>query len=295
MIDDTIDLLQVKIEKAKSELSPDTTSAISAVDWQAAILGLREKKGYSFEQLSDLELETELFLCGLLNPADYPKELEKRMQISKAEANDLANEMNNLVFKKIKEELIKITERKKTSDNKTIVEPPRETFTAPISNLLHNNTNPTEANENRNEVDILKRAGIEIMPDQITAPSIPAITIFNTQKREEVLKAIEKPEPIIKNEIHPMFKQKMSKPFQIPMVKTEHSLDNLSKTQTPINSPLPEYPLGEGGQMLPPRLSATPEEGNKDKKKMADIKTPVPKAPKDYPKTGDPYRLNPNE
>lgn len=112
-MEDIVDLLQIKIEKAKSGLSEDTLNAINAVDWRAAILGLRGKGGYSFEQLGDLELETELVLCGLLNPADYPKELESRMKLPKAKVNELVQEMNNLVFSKIKEELIKSTERKK--------------------------------------------------------------------------------------------------------------------------------------------------------------------------------------
>src|SRR5688572_14075573 len=108
-----IDLLKIKIEKAKSQLSEDTLNAISAVDWKAVILGMRTTKGYSFEQLETLEIETELVLCGLVNPADYPRELEKRMQISRAEVNELVNDMNTLVFAKIKGELIKNAERKK--------------------------------------------------------------------------------------------------------------------------------------------------------------------------------------
>src|SRR3989338_1245460 len=106
-MDNTIDLLQIKIENAKKELSEDTVNAIAVVDWRAAILGMRQKHGYNFEQLGNLELETELVLCGLLRPEDYSKELENRMQISKIAANELVSEMNDLVFKKIREELIK--------------------------------------------------------------------------------------------------------------------------------------------------------------------------------------------
>src|ERR1035437_3125069 len=111
-MDNTIDLLQIKIEKAKSGLPENTLNAINAIDWRGVILAIKEKRRYSIEQLGDLELETELLLCGLSNPKDYPRELESRMQISKMEANELVNEMNNLVFSKIKDGLIKNTERK---------------------------------------------------------------------------------------------------------------------------------------------------------------------------------------
>jgi len=117
-MENTIDLLQIKIEKARTELSGESRQAIDAIDWKNVIIGMRAEKGYSFTQIEDLELETELLLCGLLNPEDYPKELEKRMGIPKPQVNELVNEMNMRVFSKIREELIKNIERKKVSENK---------------------------------------------------------------------------------------------------------------------------------------------------------------------------------
>ena len=108
-------LLQIKIENAKKQLPEETLAAIAAVPWQAEIIKMRETRGYSFEQLGDLELETELLLCGLLSPKDYPRELQNRMRISAAAANDLVEEMNKLVFSKIKEALIENTEKKNSS------------------------------------------------------------------------------------------------------------------------------------------------------------------------------------
>ena len=110
-----VDLLQIKIEKARAELSEESRSAIDAIDWKNVIVGMRAEKGYSFTQLEDLEIETELLLCGLLNPEDYPKELEKRMGIPKPKVDELVNEMNKKVFERIREELVKNIERKKMS------------------------------------------------------------------------------------------------------------------------------------------------------------------------------------
>ena len=122
----TVDLLQIKIEKARAELSEESRQAIDAINWKNVIVGLRAEKGYSFTQLEDLELETELLLCGLLNPEDYPKELEKRMGIPRPKIDELVNEMNEKVFKKIREELTKNIERKKTSEEKMAEEQPLE-------------------------------------------------------------------------------------------------------------------------------------------------------------------------
>ncbi|MFA6520118.1 MAG: hypothetical protein WCT44_00750 [Candidatus Paceibacterota bacterium] len=209
-MDDTTNSLQAKIEKAKRELSEDTLYAISAVPWQAEILKMRETKGYSFEQLGDLETETELLLCGLVSPQKYPQELEARMKITKVQANDLVNEMNEKVFKKIKEELIKNTERKKVS-----------TSTEKVSV------------EERVNTDILSSAGIEII------------------NKEEIPSKNEEP--------HPILAQKLSGPMKIPAVKTEHTLDNITKAPSP--------------QAVP--------------------KAPTPPAPPKTAYTVDPYRMKP--
>jgi hypothetical protein len=114
-MDSQIDLLQIKIEQAKAQLPPETLAAIAAVDWKGAIFSLREKRGYNFEQLGELETETELLLCGLVSPKEYPKELEKRMGLGRGATDELVNEMNELVFKKIREEMIKRDQRRRNA------------------------------------------------------------------------------------------------------------------------------------------------------------------------------------
>ena len=223
-MDNTIDLLQIRIEKAKRELPPETINAINAVDWRAAILGLRAKTGYTFEQLSDLELETELALCGLVSPENYPKELENRMKINQAAANELVNKMNDLVFKKIREEFIKNTERKK---------------------IFQRNERSQE--KDANDTQILSSAGIEIIParpsewsgaggeNKETLPILEKLELTTekpAENREDLLKKIEKPE-----KIHPILSQKLSTSVQIPTVKTEYSLPNLQPSSQNKTSP----------------------------------------------------------
>lgn len=229
-----IDLLQIKIEKAKRELPVETVNAIDSVDWRAAILGLRDKYGYTFEQLGNLELETELLLCGLVGPEGYPKELETRMGISKESANGLVNEMNDLVFKKIREELIKNTERKKIfADKSTVVKPEEE----------KTNTN------------ILNSAGIKIIPQKFEQLELEAGKPI--EGREDILKKIEKPDAFTKSysvpkeELHPILAQKLSGSFKIPMVTTEHTLENITKTANETKTPVPQAPKVDPYREIP--------------------------------------------
>lgn len=220
-MDETTDLLKIKIEKTKRELPLETVNAIDAVDWKTTILGLRSKYGYTFEQLGDLELETELLLAGLVSAEEYPKELENRMRISKSAVNDLVKEMNNLVFQKIQEELIKNIERKKVFQVSVKSENPPQLSATPQEG-------------NKTDTEVLNSAGIKIIPGQLELSS-----------------------PQVEN-VPSILAQKLSGSSQIPMVETQHSLENLTKN-------------------------------------VNDAPTPAPQTPKAYVRGADPYRLSPNE
>lgn len=227
-MDETIDLLQIRIEKAKSSLPKETQMAIDAVDWKDVILGMKSKKGYNLEQLEDLELETELLLCGITNPNDYPKELETRLKIPRAQVDELINELNELIFKKIREELIKITEKNKMLE------------TVPVKTREEEIFNPKEAIK-KDETQTLNSAGIEI-----TEPSIiPTINKeASMETRDDMLQKVERPELITKElevekkEIPPATPfSKLSGSFVMPTVKTEYSLGNISKTTVKPTQP----------------------------------------------------------
>jgi hypothetical protein len=267
--DTPIDMLQIKIERAREELPEETKRAIKTVDWRAVILSMREKKGYSFEQLEDLELETELLLCGLLNPADYPKELEMRMGIPRPQVDLLVNEMNEFVFKKIKDELIKNSERKEifvkkespdfipktqgvekiTKSNPNIIEVGKYVSSPNIINIKEpNTTNIPPATIKKEEAVLSENTNIETMPQELTSGpvEIPKITTEKVAYGDVLSKAgIEiipnKPNigkgNVDEKTIESVFAQKLSGSFQMPTSKTEYSLPMMGKNNTvPVDS-----------------------------------------------------------
>ena len=235
---DTIDILQIKIEKAKRELPNETLNAINAVPWQAAILKMRETKGYSFEQLDDLETETELLLCGLLSSEDYPKELKERMKISDAQANDLVNFMNEEVFSKIKAELVKITERKEAFAKEQAQKEPLPPL-------------PLSKGEERRGSVVYKKEEESRPPKDNTAK--PDLTLPELEAGKETPRVASAPvdmkkqeiptEPESKVEVPPMLAKKLFTAIKIPSVKTDHSLGNITKTNNiPTSDPYREPP-----------------------------------------------------
>lgn len=234
-MNNTVDLLQIKIERAREQLPTDTLNAIAGVDWKTAIMRIREKKGYNFEQLGALEIETELLLCGLISPNEYPKEIQNRMNISKAEADELVNEMNMMVFKKIREELVKNTERKRIFEQKKQEQKIVEIEKIPIV--------PTKIETpSSGDVIVLKSAGIEMVRPEIAPPEKTAET------RENLLQKIEHPSPLgssvvepmrgeaktpVMSNINSMLQQKIIGSVQVPIKKTEHTLENIPNTNIP--------------------------------------------------------------
>ncbi len=252
--DNTVDLLQIKIERAKEQLPAETLNAIAAVDWRAAIMSIREKKGYNFEQLGALELETELLLCGLVSSNDYPKEIQRRMDISRAETDEIVNEMNMLVFKKIKEEIIKNAERKKIFRENKMEQKSLEVEKIPPA--------PAKTIEPK-DTAILNRAGIDVVKSEM----IPTEKIV--EDRNTILNKIENPNragssvvepmrgeagtPVMSN-ISSMLQQKIISSVQVPIIKTEHTLENIKKESLPVVE-TPEITSGYASKKDPYRLS----------------------------------------
>lgn len=217
MIDENIDLLQVKIEKAREKLPKETREAISSVNWRGVILSMKDKKGYNLEQLSALELETELLLCGLVNPLNYQQELEMRMGIHKSQSEILVNELNELIFKKIKDSLISISSKKKNISSieiETVV--PKRDFT--INNIK------------QEEKEVLTNAGIEVVVDKKESNVKKEEPLEN---REDMLVKVENPVPTtIPKTTNSISAQKLAEPFKMTKTQTEYSLNNITKQNT---------------------------------------------------------------
>jgi hypothetical protein len=128
------------------------------------------------------------------------------MGISKAQANELVEMMNKNVFSRIREALIKNSERGSVFEKKQQANQP-------------NNT--------EKDAQILNTAGIEILPipEKLEIPG----TIKPTAPNSPV-----PPKPSI-------LEQKLSAPVKVPAVKTEHSLNNITPVKPSVD-PYREIP-----------------------------------------------------
>ncbi len=204
---DLNELQKEKIKQARASLSVETREAIDSIDWNSIVIGMRETKKFSFSQIETLGFQTELLLCGLMTPAEYPKELKSKMGLSEEAVSTLVKEMNELIFKKIKEKLVQ-----KIGENRT----------APETKIL----TPEISNEDN---FVMQNVGINI--DKST-PS-PIVEENKIGNKEEMLNQIENPSlikeekkelpEIVKKIATPILAQKLTGSFQVPTVMTDHS------------------------------------------------------------------------
>lgn len=224
-MDNNVDLLKIKIDKAREGLPEESLNAIDAVDWKAEILRMRTDKGYSYTQLEDLEIETELLLCGLINPEEYPNELEKRMGIPRPEVEVLVKEINEKIFKKIREELVKNIDRKKVATNGNIA-----TGKENISEeeqILESREEILQKIENPEPTKIIKNIENEEFNslvkevDLFAEKELPAGKTENTNTKEE--------SDTTNTPTNSILSQKFSGSFQIGTKETNHTLENITK------------------------------------------------------------------
>lgn len=210
-----------KIIKEKFEALPQSIQEIIlSTHYEETLIEVGKQYQLNVEQMGILERETTLVMMGLTPTKDFETELTRELHIDKTKGAQIVKDINEKIFLKIRELL-------KLMNTPTGEEPSVE------------ETQKTKSDSD--DTQILNSAGIEIIPGklELTGP---------IESRENILNKIENPETV-----HPILTQKLSASIQIPTVKTEHSLENITKTAG----------------------------------------TAMPQAPKVYPKNSDPYRLPP--
>jgi hypothetical protein len=217
-----------KIIKERFDTLPTMIQeVILSTHYEETLIEIGKQYNLNVEQLGILERETTLVMMGLTPTKDFETELTHELHVDKLKGAQIVKDINEKIFLKIRE-LLKLM-------NTPAGETPSVEETEEIKNT---------------DTQILSKAGIEIIPEklELTTEERPL------ENREDMLKKIEKStapaeshstlkvsdsmsssEP--KEETHPMLAQKLSASFQTPIAKTEHTLNNLTSSNTPSATP----------------------------------------------------------
>ncbi len=211
--------IEQKLDVSFEKLPEEVEDIVKGSNYQALLYNIAKGYNLTIAQMGILETAVTNLINGTLRPEEFEDSLEKSLKLSPETIGKMVNDINEKIFKKIREGLIKITEQKQSEDRPTIP----ETMEA------------STASKQEESTQVLNSAGIEIIPEKLELE--PAEK--PTENREDMLQKVEKPEPARLNEanrsggeVHPILAQKLSGSLKIPMTTTEHSLGNITKTNT---------------------------------------------------------------
>ena len=217
-----------KILKDQMAILPeDVRNAIISVDYQKALQQVTKNNMLLIDQAGKLETETTLVLLGLEPLKDYAGNLSTNLEISKEKGLVLAHDVDELVFKNIRNSL------KKINDKFYVDELPKETFTntkeptkedilsgienssktpsgeesVSLSSLKSNSANPENLPEEIYPgIEVKNETSLEIPPEAMLPAKIPTWSIKTPEPLHENVS------PIIAN----IVEEKLSKPVDVP-------------------------------------------------------------------------------
>jgi len=102
--------MQKIISDQLAKLPTTIKDAITAIDYPQKLEMITRNNKLLIDQAGKLETETTLVMLGLEPLTDYTGNLEKNVGLSKNEAIAVAHDVNELIFKNIREALKKINE-----------------------------------------------------------------------------------------------------------------------------------------------------------------------------------------
>lgn len=236
-----------KIIKEKFDSLPESIKEIiMSSHYEDTLIDVGRSYNLNVEQLGILEREVTLVMMGLTSTGNFETELTRELNVDKIKGGEIVRDLNEKIFLKIRE-LLKLM-------NTPIGEDPS----------LEETEEESEQPKNP-DTAIFSSAGIEILSEKKERNELPKENLQVIKNLELTEIPAKNPPPlppeVIKPNLSDILEQKMSTSFKMPGVKTEYTLNNISKpkNETAVNPPKPS----------PNTVS--------------------------YPPKGDPYRLSPDE
>ncbi len=186
-----------QIKELFEKLPADVQEATSSVGVANILQKTGEKYRLHVDKIDELFDETTLVMLGPTHPQDYLANLKRRLQIPDDMARDLVADVNEQIFKPIRESLKKIHGVGEVGSEKLEVGSPSSSNSqSPTSNIQSEAESPAL---NQADKKILADSGIEIEPPPM--PEIAPATEQNTPKKSELLEALENPAIELKESI----------------------------------------------------------------------------------------------
>lgn len=106
--------IEPKLDERFEKLPLETRNIITQSNYRAILYNIAKEYNLNVEQTGILETFTTNLVTGAIRPDEFENSLKKNIGLPLETVGKLANDINEGIFKKIREELVKGTERKKS-------------------------------------------------------------------------------------------------------------------------------------------------------------------------------------
>jgi len=90
------------------KLPQDLKDAMSNIDVSGAIRNIGKKNNLTIDKIGDLGNETGMVMLGVTHPNEFISNLASRLEVDKEVARNIANDINEQIFKPVRDSLRKI-------------------------------------------------------------------------------------------------------------------------------------------------------------------------------------------
>lgn len=252
MDEDTTKIIKEKFDALPKEIQ----EVILSSNYEETLLEIGKQYNLNVEQLGILEREATLVMMGLTPTKNFEAELTHELNLDKTKGAQIVKDINEKIFLKIRS-LLKLM-------NTPIGEEPSleemEENQIPVSTEEGKKPASTESSLGGDDTKILNSAGIQIIP------ASPAGGPADNEKEEK-----------FKKDMDAILTKKLSTSVQNPMVRTEHTLDNITKSPSATASAMPKPAIPPSGVMGTIKPASTE----------------TSKLSPSYQRGADPYRMKP--
>lgn len=178
-----------EIQKKFENLPEDLKWAIMASNIDDKIIDIGQSHELNVAQMGQLSLEAHMVIFGLIHPDKFEESLKGSLRLSDEKIKAITADVNNKILRNIREKFMSLYEKKEgtqTEENKI-----------EIKKIIPPDIKPKISENN----DILKKAGIEIMPEELGAGKVQSIPA-----------------------------SKLTEPTKMAKTTTEYTLNNISKS-----------------------------------------------------------------
>lgn len=165
-----------QIGQMYDDLPEDLQEAIFSVETTRIVTELGKKYALAIDKIGDLANETGMVMLGVAHPKDFVANLEMRLEVDKNKAQAIAGDINDLVFRPVRDSLQKINLLRKGED-----------ILATNGRISSAEISPLATSETRGE--ILKEIEKDHPRDQTTEVLKGEIAPFDAKLKEEVFKS----------------------------------------------------------------------------------------------------------